>query len=418
MPNVSDTKPIGSGVPPRRSDQIWSDAHLPEDVKSAARLARSFAEQHLAPIAYELNTTPEHRDNFPHEVFSAMRDAGLFAIPFSRDVGGLGLEHPTLALLVVLEELAYYSPGIASALYDAQIILVGQTLARAEPPIRKQWLPRIVRGEIVASFATSEPDASTDLSARSMQTIATRVNGGWQIDGRKRWITNAVAADIILVLARIPDEEQIFLLVETARGGVTIGDPDIKMGNHPQLTSDIVFENCFVPDSNVIGEPGSGLRSALSALMLGRIGIGAVGVGMAQAAFDFACDHMTRRTVFGKELARFQHWQFTFADHAIGIEQARSLYQKAGDIFDADGNAEIEAAMAKITGSSLAVDVARDAIQVCGASGFVRSIGATGEQRALESIYRDAKIGEIYEGANEIQKWIIARRIFGRNLTG
>jgi alkylation response protein AidB-like acyl-CoA dehydrogenase len=185
-----------------------------------------------------------------------------------------------------------------------------------------------------------------------------------------------------------------------------------------QLTADVVFENVFVPDDHVVGTEGGGLRVALGALALGRMGIGAIGVAMAQAAFDHSADYMCKRKVFGQELARMQHWQYLFAEHAVGIEQARSLYQKAGYRYDVEGGAEVEAAMAKLVGSRLAVDVARDAIQVCGAYGFVRELSATGELMPLESIYRDAKIGEIYEGANEIQKWVIARNIFGRKFTG
>lgn len=403
----------------RRADQLWSDALLPEEVVEIRKEARRFSDEILRPRAHELNNTPESRDSFPREILAAMRHADLFSVPFATDVGGRGLKNPTLALLLLLEEIGYYSPGIASALYDAQIILVGHTLDQASPELRNKWLPRLIDGDIVGAFATSEPDASTDLSPGAMATVATKVDGGWRLDGRKRWITNAIAADIVLVLARTSEKAQTFFLVETAEPGVTVcQDPDLKMGNHPQLTSDIIFADCFVPDANVIGEESGGLRAALGALMLGRMGIGAIGVGMAQAAFDLACEHMSNRKVFGQELARFQHWQFTFADHAIELEQARSLYQKAGQMRDAGMNCEAEAAMAKVAGSRLAVDVARDAIQVCGARGFVRSIGATGELWSLESIYRDAKIGEIYEGANEIQKWIIARRIFGRHLAG
>lgn len=409
---------IVTSFPERRSERLWSDIDLPDEIIQIRREVRQFAETVLRPRSHILNTSPETPEGFPRDIFNAMRDANLFSIPFSADVGGRGLANPTLAMLVMLEEIGYYSAGIASSLCDAQMILVGQTLERAPSHIRETWLPKLVRGEIVGSFATSEPDASTDLSAKAMKTVATPTEGGWLLNGRKRWITNAVAADIILVLCRTRENGQSFLLVETGRGGVTVTEPDLKMGNHPQLTSDVIFENCMVPDENVIGEVGSGLRSALGALMLGRMGIGAIGVGMSQAAFDFACHHMVGRKVFGQELARFQHWQFTFADHAIAIEQARALYVKAAKIFDRGRQPDTEAAMAKVTGSRLAVDIARDAIQVCGASGFVRQISATGELRALEAIYRDAKIGEIYEGANEIQKWIIARKIFGRDYTG
>ena len=141
-------------------------------------------------------------------------------------------------------------------------------------------------------------------------------------------------------------------------------------------------------------------------------------LAMGQAAFDFSSHYMTQRKVFGQELARMQHWQYKFAEHATQIEMARSLYQKAAIRFDKEGGADIEAAMAKLVGSRLACDMARDAIQVCGAYGFVKTLSGPGKNFPLESIYRDAKIGEIYEGANEIQSWVIARHIFGREYTG
>lgn len=402
----------------RRANALYSDVFLPEETKAIRNEARAFADDVLAPMAYELNTAAERRDGFPRALFEQMGTAGLYTIPYPKDVGGRGLEFPTLATLTVAEELGYYSPGAASALYDGQAILCGKTLERAPEPLRSRWLPRLAKGELVGAFATSEPEASTDLSPAAMLTTATKVDGGWRIDGRKRWITNSVAADFILVLCRSSETAQTFLLVDMKQDGVTVGEPDLKMGNHAQLTADVVFEGAFAPDENVIGAPGQGLKSALAALTLGRMGIGAIGVGMAQAAFDQACAHMETRKVFGQELARFQHWQFTFADHAIALESARGLYQKAAFRFDKDGAADTEAAMAKVAGSRLAVDLARDAIQVCGAYGFARYVQGAQSGLPLEAIYRDAKIGEIYEGANEIQKWIIARKIFGRALAG
>ncbi|MGH8494088.1 MAG: acyl-CoA dehydrogenase family protein [Moraxellaceae bacterium] len=404
-------------TPARRADTLFHDTWLPEETRRIRTEVRAFAEAVIRPQAHRLNTTPESAESFPRELFQAMAKAGLYEIPFAADVGGRGLEFPTLATLTVLEELAYFSPGLASALYDGQAILVGKTLECAPEPLRSRYLPRLIRGEFVGSFATSEPDASTDLSPASMQTVAEKVEGGFLINGRKRWITNSVAADYILVLVRTGDR-QTMLLADMHAQGVRVGKPDLKMGNHAQLTADVFFENVFVPDDHLVGSAGSGLRVALGALTLGRMGIGAIGVAMAQAAFDFSTDYMSRRKVFGRELARFQHWQFSYAEHAVGIENARNLYQKAAFRFDRDGEAEIEAAMAKLYGSRLAVDMARDAIQVCGAYGFVRELSAEAQTFPLESIYRDAKIGEIYEGANEIQRWIIARQIFGRDLAG
>jgi butyryl-CoA dehydrogenase len=402
--------------PRRTSDSLFCDILLPEETQEIRAEARALAEKVIRPIAHRLNTTPESREAFPRDVFQALARAGMYAVPFAKVVGGRGLKYPMLAAVCVMEELAYFAPGVASALYDAQALLVGKTLEANPGPLQDKWLPMLVRGEVVGSFATSEPAASTDLSVSSIQTVASKVAGGWRVSGRKRWITNSPVADVCLTLCRTTDSLTM-LAIDMNAPGVHVGAPDLKMGNHAQLTADVELNSVFVGSDAVVGAVGKGLRIALRALALGRMGIGAVGTGMAQAAFDYAVRHMENRSVFGKKLAQFQHWQLTFADHAIGIENARSLCHKAAYRHDLDPeNVEPQAAMAKIAGSELAVDVSRDAIQVCGAYGFARELAATGETFPLEAIYRDAKIGEIYEGANEIQRTIVARSIFGRSL--
>ncbi|MGH1420519.1 MAG: acyl-CoA dehydrogenase family protein [Hyphomonas sp.] len=401
----------------RRANSMNLDTLLPEETIAIRKQVRDFADRVLRPIAHELNTTPESRDGFRHDVFNAMAEAGLYEIPYPTDVGGLGLEYPTLATLTVLEEIAYYSPGIASAMYDGQAILVGTTLDKIGGPIRAEWLPKLIKGEFVGSFATSEPEASTELSSRATRTKARRVKGGWRLNGRKRWITNSVVADRAIILC-LAEGAMSTLFVDMHSEGVTVTDPDLKMGNHAQLTADIIFDNVFVPDEDMLGQTGDGLRTMLGALALGRLGIGAVGVGMAQRAIDVAAHYTSQREVFDQPIARFQHWQFKFAEHAMEIEATRTLYQKASLSLDKGGNAEPLAAMVKVKGSTLAVDVARDAIQACGGYGFARHMHGANQSWPLESIYRDAKIGEIYEGANEVQKWVIARHLLGRNITG
>ena len=249
---------------------------------------------------------------------------------------------------------------------------------------------------------------------KALQTEATRVEGGYELSGQKRWITNSPVADYMFVLSKL-DEGMTMLLVDLRSEGVRVGEPDKKMGNHCQLTADIVFDRVFVPDTHLIGNEGHGLKAALTSLTLGRVGIGACGVGMAQAAFDYAVDYMKERHVFGKPLASMQHWQYRFADYATRLESARNLYIKAA-LAEDEGRPGVQqqCAMAKLVGSSLAGDLARDAIQVCGGYGFVKELANTGQRYPLEAIYRDSKIGEIYEGANEVQQLIIARQIFGR----
>lgn len=404
-------------LPRRWSDTLFSDVFLPAEALEVRAEAREFADDFLRPIAHEINTTPESRNAFRRDVVKAIADAGLYGIPFSKAAGGRGLEYPTLGTLLVMEELGYYCPGATSALYDGQIILCGQTMLKASQKIQDEYLPRMIKGEIVCCFATSEPDTSTDLSAASMMTTATKAEGGYVINGRKRWITNSVAGDIVFLLCKT-DDTLIMLMVDMHAPGIRVADPDLKMGNHAQLTADIYFDNVFVPEDKVIGAPGKGLGAALGSLTLGRAGIAALGVGMAQRAFDYSANYISERSVFGEKIAAFQHWQFRYADHAMAIENARNLYQKAAINYDRGNKALPLMAMAKVAGSELAVEVARDAIQACGGYGFARRMSADGIDWPLESIYRDAKIGEIYEGANEVQRWAVAREIFGRSITG
>ena len=179
----------------------------------------------VAPVAHRLNTTPESRDSFPHGLFDAMGQHGIYRIPFLADVGGRGLQYPTLATVTVLEEIAYFSASAASALYEGQAILVGKTLDRAPAYLQARYLPPVVRGELVGAFATSKPDASTDLSPGMMRTTATEVPGGWRSHGRKRWITNAVAADFILVLCRTGDAQSFLAVDPLDLGGEPLEHP-------------------------------------------------------------------------------------------------------------------------------------------------------------------------------------------------
>jgi alkylation response protein AidB-like acyl-CoA dehydrogenase len=201
--------------------------------------------------------------------------------------------------------------------------------------------------------------------------------------------------------------------------GITIGAPDLKMGHRGQLTADIVFDEVIVSGENVLGEPGRGLSVALATLAFGRIGVAAAGVGVAQAALDLAVERLRTRYVFGKPLGAMQHWQYRLAERATELECARSLYQKAALRVDAgERHPEPEASMAKSLATRLAADMARDAIQVYGGYGFARQVSATGETFRLEELYRDAKILEIFEGANEVLQWVIARQLIGRDVTG
>ena len=406
-------------VPERLQDRMYhDDPWIPRDVVEVRERAREVCMRDLAPLAPAIAAGDEVEDGFPWAAFRALGAAGLYAIPFPAPLGP-GLEHPAMATTAATEEIAYVSNSMAGV-YDGQCILSGQTIAQAAAAVRDRWLPKLVTGEVVASFATTEPEASSDLRPESIATRAERVPGGLRIMGRKRFITDSVVADVVAALVRTGERELSFVLVPLKdTPGVRVGRADRKMGNRGQVTADIVFDGVEIPEDHVIGEPGEGLRMALRTLVYGRLGVAAAGVGMAQAALDLAVSHLQERRLFGRRLGEFQHWQFRMAEHATHIECARTLYLKAAARLDAGAAfPEPEAAMAKWYATSMSVDVVRDCLQVFGGYGFVRELAEGGRHYALEALYRDAKIGEIYEGANEIQKWVIARTLLGRDLTG
>lgn len=398
----------------RTQDRMTHDVFLPDEIVELRARARSSVARHLAPVAREIGSREESVDSFPWEAFRGLASDGLFEVPFG------DLEHRTLGVCTVAEEIAYESSSMAGV-YDGQCILVPATLQHATPALRDRLVPDLVSGAQAFSFATTEPETSSDLTATRLGTWAEETTEGFVVNGRKRWITNSVVAGWVSILVRAgrDGERAHMLLIDLTSPGVRIGSPDLKMGHRGQITADIVLEDVHVPRENLLGEPGQGMAVALGALVRGRIGIGAAGVGVAQAALDLAVHRLQTREVFGRPLGAMQHWQFQMAQRATELECARSLYQKAAILLDrGDRTAEPEAAMAKAYGTRLANDLVREAIQIHGALGFARQVGETGESIRLEEMYRDAKILEIFEGANELQQWIVARRLIGRDITG
>lgn len=405
---------------PRTQDRMTHDVWLPDEIVAVRATARAAVEKRLAPHARDIGTREESADSFPWEAFRGLAEEGLFAVPFGADFGA-GLAHPMLATCTVTEEIAYHSSSMAGV-YDGQCILVPQTLTYASDELRARLIPELTSGRTAFSFATTEPETSSDLTSERMQTVAEpTADGDYLLNGRKRWITNSVVAGWVSVLVRAgaDSDRAAMFLVDLSTPGIRIGAPDLKMGHRGQITADIVFDDVRVPAGNLLGQWGAGLGVALSALVRGRIGIGAAGVGVAQAALDLAVQRLRTRQVFGGPLGAMQHWQFTMAQRATEIECARTLYQKAATLLDrGDRSAEPEAAMAKAYGTRLANDLVREAIQIHGALGFARQVSESGESVRLEEMYRDAKILEIFEGANELQQWIVARQLIGRDVTG
>jgi alkylation response protein AidB-like acyl-CoA dehydrogenase len=404
-------------IPPRQQPILYHDLMAPDEVLAIREEVRRFCDDKLAPVAWEIGHREETKDNFPLTLFRQMADAGLFRIPFSAPIGGRGLKHAATATAVVIEELAYYSNSVA-AIYDVHCILAGHALECASPALQARYLVSLLDGTTIGSFATSEPNASTDLSVEALVTEAIFHADHIEINGHKRWITNSPVAGFVVLLCR-DGKRMTEIVVDLDAPGVSVGEPDRKMGNHGQLTADIIFKKVKMPLTNVVGERGDGLKIALQVLTYGRIGIAASGVGMAQSVFDHCTERLKTRRAFGKAMAQFQHWQFRMAERATEIENARNLYLKAALRMDSGVKfPEPEAAMAKWYATNLAGEFARDGVQVFGGYGFTKELSHDGSRYKVEEVYRDCKIAEIYEGANEIQKWVIARNIFGKELTG
>ncbi|MBI6906816.1 acyl-CoA dehydrogenase family protein [Pseudomonas palleroniana] len=404
-------------LPIRYQDSLYHDSLATKESLMIRQEVRRFSDEYVAPVAWEIGSREEAVENFPRDLFVKMAEAGLFSIPFSADVGGRGLQHRATATAVMIEELAYHSNSVA-AIVDVHCILAGKALEHACAELQQRYLVPLIAGKKIGSFATTEPDASTDLSAKNMRTVASTNGTDFVINGRKRFITNAPVADFVVVLAEHDGKQSLFV-VDLDAPGVRVGKPDRKTGNHGQLTADIYFDNVGVPMKNIVGNAGGGLKIALQTLTFGRIGIAASGVGMAQAVFDHSVERLKTRQAFGKSIAQYQYWQFKLAERATEIENARNLYLKAAIRLDGgESFPEPEAAMAKWYATNLAAEFAREGVQIFGGYGFMKDLAADGSHYRVEEIYRDCKIAEIYEGTNEIQKVVIARAIFGKDIVG
>jgi alkylation response protein AidB-like acyl-CoA dehydrogenase len=293
---------------------MWHDVGLPDETVELRADVRRAVENAVVPHATEIGQREETADSFPWQAFRGLADEGVFAIPFGPEFGR-GFRYPLLGTCTATEEIAYHSSSVAGV-YDGQCILAPKALSFGSEELQARLVPGLISGELVLAFATTEPDASSDLSVEAMQTVAAETDDGFVVTGRKRWITNSPVADWVAVLCR-SGRGMTMLAVDLKNSpGVRIGTPDLKMGHRGQLTADIVFDNVIVPRANVLGEPGHGLSVALATLTFGRIGIAAAGVGVTQAALDLAVERMRTRHVFGKPLGAMQHWQYRLAERA------------------------------------------------------------------------------------------------------
>jgi len=359
---------------------------------------RAFAQERLAPFAARWDR--EH--TFPREALRELGELGAMGVTVPVEWGGAGLDY--LSLVLAIEEIAA-GDGATSTVVSVQNSLVcGITLTYGSDRQKREWLPRLARGEALGCFCLTEPHVGSDAAA--IRTTAVREGDSWVIDGVKQFISTGKNADVALVLA-VTDPAAgkkgiSCFLVPTDTPGYLVTRIEEKMGQHASDTAQITFERCRVPLDALVGAEGEGYKIALSQLEAGRIGIAAQSVGMARAAFEAALRYAHEREAFGKPIFEHQAVQFKLADMATRIEAARQLVWHAASLKDAGRPCLQEASMAKLFASEMAEWVCSAAIQIHGGYGYVSDF-------PVERIYRDVRVCQIYEGTSEIQRLVIAR---------
>jgi alkylation response protein AidB-like acyl-CoA dehydrogenase len=359
---------------------------------------REFAEQRIAPVAEELDR--EHR--FPYDIVAELAELGLMGIPIPEEYEGAGSD--TLAYAIAIEELTRVDSSVAitvaahTSLGTMPIFLFGNDEQKRE------WLPDLASGRRLAAFGLTEPGAGSDAGAT--QTRAELRDGQWVVNGSKIFITNA-GTDVtwgVTITARTGDDEVSNVVVPNGTPGYEISPPMEKIGWRASDTRELSFADAAVPEGNLLGPRGEGFRQFLEILDGGRISVAAMGVGLAQGAYDLAFRYAQEREQFGQAIARFQAVQFKLADMATEIEAGRQLVYKAAWLKDQGRPFAKEAAMAKLYTGLLSNRAANDALQIHGGYGYM-------DEYAISRFYRDQKVLEIGEGTNEVQRMVIARHL-------
>jgi alkylation response protein AidB-like acyl-CoA dehydrogenase len=361
---------------------------------------RRFAEQEIAPHAAEA----DERAEYPWKSFAAYRDLGFVRLAYPEAFGGDGAD--TVAFALLIEEVARVC-GSSSLFVIISKLAMTPVLMFGSDGLKERFVPRVASGELQASYCLSEPDAGSDVA--SMSTRATRDGDQYVLRGTKAWITNAGVSDLYVVFAKTDPEQGhrgiSAFVVERDTPGFSVGEPELKMGMRGSPTCEIYFDDARIPVANRIGDDDAGFGYAMGALDSSRPLIGAQALGLAQGALDAAAQYVTERRQFGQRVADFQGVQFLLADMATQVEAARLLVYEACALLDAgDPRVSKIASMAKLFASDTAMRVTTDAVQLFGGAGYTR-------RHPVERMMRDAKVTQIYEGTNQVQRVVVARRI-------
>jgi short-chain 2-methylacyl-CoA dehydrogenase len=374
------------------------DFELSDEQRLLQRTVREFARQEVAPVAEELD-----RDKrFPYELVAKMGELGLMGIPFPEEYGGGGAD--TLSYVLAVEELARVDSSVCITMAAHTSLGTMPIHMWGSGEQKDEWLPELCNGRRLAAFGLTEPEAGSD--AGNTRTRAALEDGQWVIDGAKQFITNA-GTDIsgcVTITARTGEREISNLIVPNGTPGYESGEPYRKMGWNASDTRPLSFDGCRVPESNLLGRRGDGFKNFLHILDGGRIGVSAMGVGLAQGALDEALAYAKERRAFGQPISKYQAIQAKLADVSAEIEAARLLTYRAALLKDRGEPFTLVAAQAKLKTGRLAVRATEEAVQIHGGYGYI-------EEYPVCRFYRDAKILTIGEGTDEVQQMVIAREL-------
>ena len=374
------------------------DFELSDEHRLIQSTVRDFARQEVAPIAEEI----DREKRFPYEIVERLAGLNLMGIPFPEEYGGGGGD--SLAYALAVEELTRVDSSVAITLCAHTSLGTQPIYLFGEEEQKREWLPKLCAGEVLGAFGLTEPEAGSD--AGNVRTTARLDSGEWVIDGAKQFITNAGTdiSGVVCITARTGPDEISNLIVANGTPGYEQGEPYRKMGWNASDTRPLTFTECRVPEANLLGPRGKGFHQFLQVLDIGRIGVAAMGVGLAQGALDEALAYAKERRAFGKPISKFQAIQGKLADMATEIEAARLLVYKAARQKDRGENFSLTAAQAKLKTGRLAVRCAEEAVQIHGGYGYI-------EEYPVCRFYRDAKILTIGEGTDEVQQMVIARAL-------
>lgn len=373
---------------------------LTDDQIAIRDMVRAFAQERLRPASAGF----EAAGGYPPDLFRQLGDLGLMGMTAPADVGGAGTDYVSYALALI--ELAAADGALSTIVSIQNSIMVLGLLKDGSAAQQARWLPRLVSGDAIGAFALTESDAGSDAAA--IRTTATRIDGGWRLNGAKQFITSGKIAGVAMVIA-VTDpaagrKGMSAFLVPTDTPGYAVDKVEHKLGQAASDTCALRFVDCDVPADALLGEEGRGYAIALANLEAGRIGIAAQSVGMAQAALDIAVAYARDRRSFGKPIIDHQAVGFRLADLATQLEAARQLVLHAAALKDAGEPALTAASMAKLFASEAAERIVSGAIQTLGGYGYLEEFG-------LARIYRDVRVCQIYEGTSDIQRMVIARAL-------